>query len=362
MISSWLIFEWENFGFAPKGNWRNRRLNRIIVNRIGFTFKHGPKTRGEQKIMHLILSRPRGFCAGVNAAISALNEAIYRFGVPFYVFHEIVHNTHVVEGFRKKGVVFVDSLKEVPRGARLMFSAHGVSPEIREQAKRRNLHTIDATCPLVRKVHEEVVRLSRAGFQILLLGHPGHDEVVAVMNEAPEHIRLIARESDMDSLRFGPEEKVAYVMQTTLSISESKGMIQKLRKKIPGIIAPPTADVCFATQNRQDAVHQLAKQADVLIVHGSQNSSNSRRLAEIGTALGIPSFLIDSVEELDVSFFNGDERILITSGASAPESVVQYTVEKLVETFGASVEERIIHEESIRFALPRELRMSERET
>lgn len=306
--------------------------------------------------MKIILAKPRGFCAGVNMAISALEEAIEKHGTPFYVFHEIVHNTHVVESFRKRGVVFVDTIEDIPEGSPVMFSAHGISPEIREFAYRRNLLAIDATCPLVRKVHEEVLRFARKNVQIVLIGHPGHDEVIGVMGEAPHCIQLVAKPEDVDKLCVDPDEKVAYVMQTTLSLADAKLIVERLRKRFPQILAPPTADICYATQNRQETVRRLVKSADVLLVLGSANSSNSRRLSEIGREVDIPSYLIDSPQEIDLSAFHQGQTVLITSGASAPETVVQLTVDLLRETFGASVEESTVFEESLHFPLPRELR------
>ncbi len=306
--------------------------------------------------MRILLARPRGFCAGVNMAISALEEAVARFGVPVYVYHEIVHNTWVVEHFRERGVVFVDTIEEVPQGSRLIISAHGAAPEVRAEAKKRDLLTIDATCPLVRKVHEEVIRFARGNYQIVLIGHPGHDEVVAVLAEAPEHIRLVAREEDIDSLPFSSEKKIAYVTQTTLSVQEAEKIVLRLKAKYPEISGPARDDICYATQNRQEAVRRLAQEADIALIIGSQNSSNSRRLAEIAHSLGVRSYLIDGPEDIDFRNFRGDETVMMTAGASAPELIVQQCVELLVWRFEAEIEERIIREESLQFALPKELR------
>ena len=306
--------------------------------------------------MKIILAKPRGFCAGVNMAVSALEKAVERFGVPFYVYHEIVHNTTVVENFRRQGVVFVDSLEEVPLGNPVMFSAHGVSPEVRLQAKKRNLNVIDATCPLVRKVHEEVKNFAKEDYQIVLIGHPGHDEVVAVMSEEPQRIRLVAKPDDVALLPFSESDRLAFVMQTTLSMTEAEKIVTRLRERFPQIVGPTKNDICYATQNRQGTVRTLAKEADMLLVLGSPNSSNSRRLAEIGESLGVKSYLIDGPQEIQLDAFRGDETVLITSGASAPESVVQGTVELLKNHFSATVEERVLHEETLLFALPRELR------
>ena len=306
--------------------------------------------------MRILLAKPRGFCAGVNMAVSALAKAIERFGVPLYVYHEIVHNTIVVEEFRRRGVVFVDSIDEIPAGKVVVFSAHGVSPEVRAQSQKRNLTVIDATCPLVRKVHEEVKHFARDDYQIILIGHPGHDEVVAVMDEAPQRIRLAAGESDVDAIEIDAVDRLAYVMQTTLSMTEAEKIVHRLRERFPQIVGPAKDDICYATQNRQETVRRLAENADVLLVLGSPNSSNSRRLSEIGKSLGVRSFLIDGPEQVDLAAFNGTETVLITSGASAPESVVQGTVELLCRTFSATVQERMLHEETLKFALPRQLR------
>ncbi len=307
--------------------------------------------------MRILLAKPRGFCAGVNMAVSALEKAIERFGVPLFVYHEIVHNTTVVEGFRRRGVVFVDSIGEVPVGSVVVFSAHGVSPEVRSQSQKRKLTVIDATCPLVRKVHEEVKHFSKQDYQIVLIGHPGHDEVVGVMNEAPERIRLVAQVNDVDTLAFeAPPERLAYLMQTTLSTAEAEKIVRRLRERFPQIVAPAKDGTCYATHNRQETVRRLVKEADILLVLGSPNSSNSRRLSEIGETLDVRSFLIDGPEYVDLAMFQGMETVLITSGASAPESVVQGTVELLCRTFSATVEERELHEETLQFALPCELR------
>ena len=307
--------------------------------------------------MHILLAKPRGFCAGVNMAVSALEKAIERFGIPLYVYHEIVHNTIVVGEFRRRGVVFVDSIDEVPPGSVVVFSAHGVSPEVCLQSQERNLNIIDATCPLVRKVHEEVKHFSRQDYQIVLIGHPGHDEVTGVMNEAPERIQLVAQESDVEALTFDtPPERLAYLMQTTLSMTEAEKIVERLRKRFPQIVGPTKKDICYATQNRQETVRHLVKEADILLVLGSPNSSNSRRLSEIGRSLGVRSFLVDGPEYVDLTIFQGSETVLMTSGASAPESVVQGTVELLRRTFSATVEERVFHEETLQFLLPQELR------
>ena len=306
--------------------------------------------------MKVLLASPRGFCAGVNMAIECLDETIRHFGSNIYVYHEIVHNKYVVDRFTQQGVTFVDEVSEAPPGAILLYSAHGVSPEIRQQAKARNLFTIDATCPLVTKVHLEAIRYAKDGFNILLIGHEGHDEVIGTMGEAPESITLVETPDDVDRLPFGPDDKVAYLTQTTLSVSEAEAIIGRLKARYPKIAAPVKDDICYATTNRQEAVSTLADRADVVIVLGSQNSSNSRRLMEIGKDSGKRAYLIDGVSELPLAEFNGSETVLITAGASAPEVVVQETIDVLVARFGALVESIVVREENVHFNLPKELR------
>ncbi|MBI1311910.1 4-hydroxy-3-methylbut-2-enyl diphosphate reductase [bacterium] len=307
--------------------------------------------------MKILLANPRGFCAGVNMAIECLDEAIRRFGPNIFVYHEIVHNRYVVNRFEKLGVTFVDSISEVPDGSILLYSAHGVSPEIRRQSRERNLHTIDATCPLVTKVHLEAVRFARDGYNIVLIGHEGHDEVIGTMGEAPESITLVENAGEVDALPFGLEDRIAYLTQTTLSVSEAEAVITRLKRRFPQIEAPPKEDICYATTNRQEAVSTLATNADVVIVLGSQNSSNSRRLMELGSDCNARSFLIDSVDELPPDALTGDETVLITAGASAPEVVVQECIDSLVERFGATVESVVVREEHVSFPLPKELRL-----
>jgi 4-hydroxy-3-methylbut-2-enyl diphosphate reductase len=305
--------------------------------------------------MKIILANPRGFCAGVNMAIESLERALELFGAPLYVYHEIVHNKHVVERFRSRGVVFVEGLEEVPEGSPLLYSAHGVSPQIREVAKARRLRAIDATCPLVTKVHIEAVKYAQEGYTIFLIGHEGHDEVIGTMGEAPQQMILVETAEDVEALTIDPP-KVAYLTQTTLSVDDANVVIAALRKKFPQIANPPKDDICYATQNRQDAVRQLAADADLVLVLGSQNSSNSRRLQEIASSLGPNAHLIDGLNELDEAWFEGVETVLITAGASAPEDVVQEVIDHLQQTHGATVEEAFIREESVHFPLPRTLR------
>ncbi len=307
--------------------------------------------------MEILLANPRGFCAGVNMAIECLDEAIRLFGSEIYVYHEIVHNKYVVERFTRQGVTFVDSVDEVPTGSILLYSAHGVSPEIRNAARARSLQTIDATCPLVTKVHLEALKFAREGYHIVLIGHEGHDEVIGTMGEAPESITLVENAEEVDQLSFPVDAKVAYLTQTTLSVDEAGAVIARLRQRYPQIASPPKEDICYATTNRQEAVTNLVPRADVLIVLGSQNSSNSRRLMEIGRSCGKPSYLIDGAHELRPEWFVDCQTVLITAGASAPEIVVQECVDYLVEKYQAVVRHETIREEHVSFPLPRELRM-----
>ena len=289
-------------------------------------------------------------------AILALEETIRICGPDVYVFHEIVHNRHVVDRFSAEGVTFVEDLDEVPRGSILLYSAHGVSPQVREQARGRDLRTIDATCPLVTKVHLEAVKYARAGYHILLIGHEGHDEVIGTMGEAPESITLVETPEEAATLSFPEGSKLAYLTQTTLSVEEARAVINALEARFPGIEHPPKEDICYATTNRQFAVGELVTKADVVLVLGSQNSSNSRRLMEMGTAEGKPSFLIDGAHELCREWFSPDDAVLVTAGASAPEVVVQDVIQWLGEEFGATVSEEILREEHVNFPLPKELR------
>jgi 4-hydroxy-3-methylbut-2-enyl diphosphate reductase len=306
--------------------------------------------------MKILLAGPRGFCAGVNMAIETLETAIRLHGTPIYVFHEIVHNKHVVNRFVREGAVFVDSVEEVPEGAVLLFSAHGVAPEVRRVAAARRLRAIDATCPLVTKVHLEAVKYAKAGYRIVLIGHAGHDEVIGTMGQAPEAFTLVDNVAEVDALPFGPDDKLAYLTQTTLSVDDASRIINRLKERFPQIVGPPKDDICYATQNRQEAVRLLSGDADLVIVLGSRNSSNSQRLAELAADSGIPAHLIDGASEIDPAWFTGNETVVITAGASAPESVVQDCVQWLRSHYRATVEERVIREEDVYFPLPKELR------
>lgn len=306
--------------------------------------------------MHILLASPRGFCAGVNMAIESLETALERFGPPIYVYHEIVHNKWVVHHFLQRGAVFVNHLDEIPEGANVLYSAHGVSPEIRQQAQTRQLRTVDATCPLVTKVHREAIRYAKLGYTIVLIGHEGHDEVIGTMGEAPEAIVLVGGLADVDQLEVATPYKLAYLTQTTLSITDAAQIIARLRQRFPGIVGPPKDDICYATQNRQEAVRELSREANVALVIGSQNSSNSQRLAELARSTGISAHLIDGLNDIDPAWFHGHETVLITAGASAPESLVQECIQFLKDRFQATIELRILRKEEVRFVLPGELR------
>ena len=306
--------------------------------------------------MKILLASPRGFCAGVNMAIESLDLTLSEFGSPVYVYHEIVHNKYVVETFREKGAVFVDDLKEVPSGSNLLFSAHGVSPEIRAIAKERKLNAIDATCPLVTKVHLEAIKYARQGYTIFLIGHEGHDEVIGTMGEAPEAMVLVETEEEVDLLDIPTDAKVAYLTQTTLSVDDANRIIARLRQRFTNLVNPPKEDICYATQNRQEAVRKLSSSADVCLVLGSQNSSNSQRLKELAADFGVRSHLIDGASEISPEWFKGDETVLVTAGASAPETVVEECIDWLKARYDADVELCMVREENVHFPLPKVLR------
>lgn len=306
--------------------------------------------------MKIILARPRGFCAGVNMAVNALETALQVYGTPLYVYHEIVHNKHIVDRFHNRGVVFVDAVDEVPSGGRLMYSAHGISPEVRAAASERGLKVIDATCPLVRKVHHQAVRFAERDYTIVLVGHRGHDEVVGVLGEAPGQMLLVESIEDVDRLEIENPEKIAYLTQTTLSVDEANAIIARLKQRYPNCVGSPKEDICYATQNRQEALKSVLSDVDVVLVVGSQNSSNSRRLAEIALEHGIPAHLIDGPDEIDPHWFHGDEVVAVTAGASAPEDLVEGCLDLLYRNFDAQLEERSTRNEAVVFPLPVELR------
>ena len=279
--------------------------------------------------MQVILANPRGFCAGVERAIAIVECAIEKFGAPIYVRHEVVHNKYVCDGLRAKGAVFVDELAEVPEGATVVFSAHGVAKSVRAEAERRNLHVFDATCPLVTKVHNQVARMRKDGREVVMIGHRGHPEVVGTMGQCSDGIHLVENLSDVHVLELAQPDRTSFVTQTTLSLDDAKEVIRALKNRFNRIAGPKKDDVCYATQNRQDAVRFLSKCCDVLIVVGSPESSNSNRLREIGEKLGMRSYMIERSDQIDPSWFSGAKAIGVTAGASAPEILVRQVVGKL---------------------------------
>jgi 4-hydroxy-3-methylbut-2-enyl diphosphate reductase len=289
-------------------------------------------------------------------AIEALDRALELLGAPIYVYHEIVHNKYVVERFRRQGVVFVDSLEEVPTGSNLLYSAHGVSPEIRKKSRERRLNAIDATCPLVTKVHLEAIKYAKLGYTIVLIGHEGHDEVIGTMGEAPDRMVLVESPEDVDRLEVSDPNKLVYLTQTTLSVDDANRVIDALRRRFPNIQSPPKEDICYATQNRQEAVRELSDEADLVLVLGSQNSSNSLRLTELARERGVPARLIDHVGEIDPAWLESVETIVVTAGASAPEELVRECLNWLRDRHGADVEDRVVREEDVYFPLPKPLR------
>ena len=303
----------------------------------------------------LILTKPRGFCAGVERAIDIVEIALKVYPPPVYVFHEIVHNTYVVKDLGSRGALFVNSVEEVPDGGVLIFSAHGISPEVRAQTHAKKLKVIDATCPLVTKVHMEAILFAKQGCTILLVGHDGHDEVVGTMGEAPDRIILVDTPEDVEKLEVEDPNKVAVITQTTLSLDDTKDTIAAIKKKFPKVIFPPKEDICYATTNRQIAVKEIAKKADLILVIGSENSSNSKRLAEVSQDKGVQAYLIDDVTKIKPEWFVGVETVAITAGASAPEHVVQEVL-KYFKNLGVSeVKEEEVISEAVKFGLPPEL-------
>ena len=305
--------------------------------------------------LRVVLAKPRGFCAGVERAIEIVERALAIYGPPVYVRHEIVHNKHVVEALRAKGAVFVEELDEIPAGAVTVFSAHGVSTAVEEEAQRRNLPVIDATCPLVTKVHKEGRNHGRKGREVILIGHAGHPEVEGTQGRIPGGVHLVSSAEDVPQVQVHDPENVAYVTQTTLSVDDTREIIDALRVRFPAIKGPDVNDICYATQNRQQAVRDLAIQVDVLLVVGARNSSNSNRLREIGAEIGVPSYLIDDASCLEPAWLDRASRIGVTAGASAPEQLVQELIDRLGEFGEITVEELRGAEEHMQFKLPREL-------
>lgn len=312
--------------------------------------------------MKILLANPRGFCAGVDRAIDIVERALDLLGPPIYVRHEVVHNRFVVDGLRERGAIFTDHIEEIPADATVIYSAHGVSQAVREQAQQRGLKIFDATCPLVTKVHMEVARCSRNGIECVLIGHAGHPEVEGTMGQYDNTeggIYLVENEADVNELQVKNSDELALVTQTTLSVDDTVQIIEALRDRFPKIKAPKRDDICYATQNRQDAVKKLAELADVVIVVGSVNSSNSNRLKELAERLGCVAYLVDTAQQINSDWVQDKKVIGVTAGASAPEVLVQDVVNKLREWGGKTVEELNGREEHIMFALPKELRQHE---
>jgi 4-hydroxy-3-methylbut-2-enyl diphosphate reductase len=313
------------------------------------------------KLAEIVLAGPRGFCAGVERAIDIVELALAVCPPPVYVRKEIVHNRHVVDELRQKGAIFVDELDEVPDDATVIFSAHGISPEVREEAKRRGLRVIDATCPLVTKVHLEAIRYAREGYTIILVGHEDHDEVIGTMGEAPSQMLLIEHPDQVADLPVPDPNKVAYLTQTTLSVDDTRECIEALRRRFPKIVGPAKDDICYATQNRQAAVKTLAGDVDVVLVIGAANSSNANRLVEVSQGNGTRAYLINDVRDIKAEWLDGVRRIGITAGASTPEVLVTEAVEALRKSADVSVREVRVVEEDVRFGLPGELEQTARE-
>ena len=312
-----------------------------------------------QPVPHtILLASPRGYCAGVDRAVQTVERALELHGPPVYVRKEIVHNKHVVEQLRERGAIFVESESEVPEGATVVFSAHGVAPSVHANARVRRLQTIDATCPLVTKVHVEARKFAAEDYTIILIGHAGHEEVEGTMGEAPDNIVLIEDEAQVDDLELKDPEKVAYISQTTLSVDETLSIIRRLRERFPSIIGPRTDDICYATTNRQAAVKQLARESDLVLVIGSRNSSNSNRLVEVAREHGADSYLIDNQTQVSEEWLEGKPVVGITSGASAPEELVQQLVEFFRSRGTEDIRELEVISEDVRFMLPKVIRQS----
>jgi 4-hydroxy-3-methylbut-2-en-1-yl diphosphate reductase len=305
--------------------------------------------------MKVLLANPRGFCAGVDRAIEIVERAIQRHGAPIYVRHEVVHNRFVVDDLRSKGAVFVDQLSEVPTGSTVVFSAHGVSQEVRRDAEQRGLRVFDATCPLVTKVHVEVTRMREQGREIVMIGHRGHPEVEGTMGQSDGGIHLVETPADVDHLVVSDASKLAFVTQTTLSVDDARAVIDALRRRFPDIVGPRKDDICYATQNRQDAVKTLARAVDVVIVVGSTNSSNSNRLREVAELAGVPAYMIDRAEDLDAAWVIGKATVGVTAGASAPEVLVKAVLTRLSALGATSVSDLPGVPEDVTFPIPKAL-------
>ena len=304
----------------------------------------------------LLLAAPRGFCAGVDRAVLIVEKALEAYGAPVYVRHEIVHNKHVVESLRRKGAVFVEDETQVPEDAIIVFSAHGSPPEAFRNSEQLSHTVVDATCPLVTKVHQEARRYARDGMDIVMIGHEGHQEVVGTTGQAPDRIRLVENPDDVDALDLDDERAVTYITQTTLSMDETADVVERLNQRFPGLKQPKSDDICYATQNRQDAVKQLAQRCDLLLVVGSQTSSNSKRLVEVSADRSVPAYLIDDASEIDPSWLDGVGTIGLTSGASAPEVLVEQVIDWFVERGTRTVDTVTVVEEDVEFSMPGNLK------
>jgi 4-hydroxy-3-methylbut-2-en-1-yl diphosphate reductase len=305
--------------------------------------------------MEVLLANPRGFCAGVDRAIEIVERALTRFGPPIYVRHEVVHNRFVVDDLRSKGAVFVEELAEVPEGSTVIFSAHGVSKEVRAEAQARGLKVFDATCPLVTKVHAEVGKMHERGYEIIMIGHAGHPEVEGTMGQAKDGMHLVETEADIATLRVADESRLAYVTQTTLSVDDASKIVAALRARFPSIAGPKRDDICYATQNRQDAVKFMAPKCDVVIVVGSPTSSNSNRLREVAEKIGVEAYMVDSAGEIDAAWIAKKKRVGVTAGASAPEVLVKRVIERLRELGASAIDELDGVEENVAFPMPRSM-------
>jgi 4-hydroxy-3-methylbut-2-enyl diphosphate reductase len=305
----------------------------------------------------IVLAEPRGFCAGVDRAIEIVERALAKFGAPIYVRHEIVHNTFVVNDLKAQGAIFIEDLAEVPPGATLVFSAHGVSKAVQDEAKRRGFHIFDATCPLVTKVHIEVAKLAKEGYEFIMIGHKGHPEVEGTMGQLDHGIHLVETVADVANVRPSQTERLAVVTQTTLSVDDAAEITAAVKARFPGVRQPKQQDICYATQNRQDAVKMMARQVDVVIVVGSPTSSNSNRLAELARKLGVPAYMVDGIGDLKPEWLEGKERVGVTAGASAPEVLVKAVVRKIRSLGAVAVRKMDGIEETVKFPLPKGLKL-----
>jgi 4-hydroxy-3-methylbut-2-enyl diphosphate reductase len=340
--------------FTAGAKSRAKRYTQGVTTSIADPLELSPSS-DNSAAKRVLLLKPRGFCAGVVRAVDIVQIALEAFGAPIYVRKEIVHNSYVVDDLRQKGAIFVNELDEVPAGARVIYSAHGVSPAVREAARERGLKVIDATCPLVTKVHVEAIKFAKQGYSLVLVGHRDHEEVEGTQGEAPNVTQVVSTVKEVEALVVPDPNKVAYLTQTTLSLDEARYMIDALKKKFPNIVGPHAQDICYATENRQTAVKNVAHGADLVLVVGSRNSSNSNRLVEVSQNLGTKSYLIDKADHIEPQWLEGVSTVAITAGASAPEILVQEVVEYLQHKGYGSVEEVEVMPENVRFGLPPEI-------